>query len=199
MVASFLQSWVSSIQCHTVTWSEQSWNVCFSWTRVHVVRPGHGKPGSCWSKLLCSSSGASLHMHVPQEGVQASHSLSVPIAFQWSFNHLRGFVSPAQDPRAGVSNLWLHRSFHPGGVRLCNNPFLWVPSQRLSSQPGCFSSLPPYVSFSKSWFYRSHLARLVSTENFSTCKCILVVTVGGGEFYVLWLFHLDPKSSISSF
>lgn len=40
-----------------------------------------------------------------------------------------------------------------------------------------------YVSFSKSWFYRSHLARLVSIENFSIGRCILVVIVGGGELY----------------
>ena len=68
------------------------------------------------------------------------------------------------------------------------------PGAQVPTQLLLFPSCPiSHVSFLQPWLYRSLSAsfQLVFSENFSTCRYIFNVFMGGGKFCILLLCHRD--------
>ena len=102
-------------------------------------------------------------------------------------------------PGQGCPVCDLNHSLPREGVHLCNLPFPLSESTLWGTGPNLIASLLfliPCGSFFQPWLYRNLSAsfQLVCSENYSTCRCIFDLFMGGGEFHVLLLHHLHLLS-----
>ena len=116
------------------------------------------------------------------------------------FSPSKGTVFPVSDSRVEVPNTWLKLLTSLwGSPSLCNPPpLLWrLPGAQVPTWSLLFPSyvIPP-GSFSQFWLYKSLSASLhfIFSENFSTCRCIFDVFIGGSELHGLLFHGLDVLS-----
>ena len=155
-----------------------------------------GKSVSRWSSPypLCPTLGAYKHLHTP-------HRLRTGFPFVSSDgpqNSQEGLYSMLH-PRTRLPNLWLELVTPRLDLCPCNLPF------PLSLLMGYRFHLIIFFSFSLATLSHGDLSYclgctgvflLVFSKVFSTCWCIFDVFMGGGEYHILLIHHLDQTSSL---
>ena len=111
-----------------------------------------------------------------------------PYSQPWELSELSSRVGPQDRGAQQVAC----SAYSPGWIFSHVIFFLCVPSKRHRSRPDCFSFLPTQFRVALSYTLLCTSDFLpVSSQNYSTCRCLFNVSVEGGEFHVLLFRHLD--------
>ena len=162
-------------------WSKQWWSICSArvGTCVERVRETHSHRSSPLITSPPCLRGKPAH-ELHRSRVQASHRPPV------SPNHLPtshgGLSPPCRTPGLGHQICGCRCSLPRAGIYL-NSLLFPSKSPPRDTGPNLITCIPS-LQF---WVYR-HLFdsfQLISSENYSTCRCIFFVFMRGGEFRVL--------------